>query len=265
VTRLIHLADALYHTAVGLTRPYTLLFLLTGLAVLNLWRRRKESRRRLLALTASFGLLYALTTPLAGHLLVGSLEWQYPPLQEVPADADAVVVLSGGMSPPDRVRPKGVLGDDTLLRCMQGADDHRRGRGIPILVTGGRVRADTPGPPVAELMRDFLVGYGVKPADVLVEAGARTTYENAVLSARILKQRGFKKAVLVTDATHLPRAVRCFRAQGVAVVPSGCRYRATRRGPFPLILFPNPDAARGVLEAMHEWVGLVWYTLHGRV
>ena len=79
-------------------------------------------------------------------------------------------------------------------------------------------------------------------------------------SSKLLKDRGIKQVVLVTDAASLLRAERCFQRQGVEVISSGCRYRALNGFPFSLTSFvPSIEAAEDLSEAWHEGLGLVWY------
>jgi uncharacterized SAM-binding protein YcdF (DUF218 family) len=114
-------------------------------------------------------------------------------------------------------------------------------------------------------MRNFLLQLGVVAEDILLEDRSRTTYENALYSSDILRQRGLTLAVLVTDANSLLRAELCFRKQGIAVVPCGCYYRATHFDAALSDFLPNP-ASMGQLElVVHEWLGLAWYQLNGRI
>lgn len=253
----------MYHIVAGLIQPYPLFFLLTGLAIGSLWRRRQETRRRLLLLTLAFTACTIASLPAVGYLTIGSLEWRYPPLTTRPPDAEAIVVLSGYVRPPGRYRPHAELGADTLFRCLQTAEVYHQGKALPVLVSGGKVDSARPGPSDAEAMRDFLISIGVKEQDLTMEEGSRTTHENAVESCRKLRQKGIDKVILVTDATHMQRALGCFRKQGIEVVPCGARYRATE---FEWSLFdflPSPSGAGGCLEAFHEWVGLTYYRLRG--
>jgi uncharacterized SAM-binding protein YcdF (DUF218 family) len=254
----------MYGLAELLLRPHVLLCLAVTLALVRLWRRGGEGRRPWWLLLPFVGLLL-LCLPVTTHLATGSLEWHYPPLRERPADAGAVVVLGGYVRPADSMRPEPELGVDTLYRCLKAAEVYHQGVPLPVLVSGGPANADGSGPTIAGLMRDFLQKLGVKPADLWVEDRSRTTHENAVFSCEILGQRGVRKIVLVTDAAHLPRALGCFRKQGVEAVPCGCRYHG---GTFVLALenfLPDPSAARGFQEAWHEWFGLGWYWLRGRI
>jgi uncharacterized SAM-binding protein YcdF (DUF218 family) len=255
----------MYRLAVDLLQPYTLLFLVTGLALARLWYKRRETRGRLAALTVAFVALLLLSVPAVSHLALGSLEWRYPPLEQRPTDADAIVVLSAGVIPPDGDRTRAELDEDSLRRCRHAARLYHQGPPCPVLVSGGRVDPDMPAPPCAHLMRDSLVGLGVRPADVIVEDVSRTTYENAVECGRLLRQHRLTRVVLVTDAVDLYRAVLCFRKQGVEPVPSASWYRAGGFVWEPVTFLPSPGAARGCQRVWHEWVGLLWYRLQDRV
>ena len=253
----------MYHIVVGLVEPYRLLFLLMGLAIGNLWLRRQETRRRLLLLTLAYASCTMISLPMVGYLALASLEWRYPPLGTRPADADAIVVLSGYVRSPDKFRSHAELGAGTVYRCLQAAQVYHQGKALPVLVSGGNVDPEASGPTAAQVMHDFLISIGVQERDLITEDKSRTTYENAVESFTRLKQRGLKKIILVTDAAHMYRAVRCFRNQGIEVVPSGCNYQATE---FEYSLFdflPSPSGAGGCLEAFHEWLGVAFYRLKG--
>jgi len=255
----------MYRIAADLLQPFVLLYLLTALLLLNLWRKRREDRRRLLALTVAFFLFSLCCVPAMGYLGLGSLEWPYPPLEERPKDAQAIVVLAGYIRPARAGQTRPEMAEDTLCRSIRASEVYHQGPPCPILVSGGPLDAEGLGPTCAPLMRDFLVELGVPASDVIVEDRSRTTWENAVESGKLLEARGLHKIVLVTDAAHLFRAVRCFRKQGLDVVGCGCRYRATA---FPNELsayLPSPSGGRGLHDAWHEWLGTAWYWLHGRV
>jgi uncharacterized SAM-binding protein YcdF (DUF218 family) len=246
-------------------QTYSILFIVLGLAIANLWRRRHESRRRLLLVTVTFAALVVLNLPGTGYLALGTLEWHYPPDGLESDDAETIVVLSGSLMPADSVRHRVELGDDTLVRCVHALDLYRRSGPRPVLVSGGRVDPNMPGPTLARAMAGFLRDSGVKDSDLIMEEHSRTTYENAVESCRLLRGRGITKIVLVTEAYHMYRAMRCFEGQGMEVVPSACHHRATQFR-FRLADFlPSPSSARNCQVVVHEWLGVVWYRLRGRI
>jgi uncharacterized SAM-binding protein YcdF (DUF218 family) len=256
---------ALYNLVVSLLRPYTLLFLLTGLAVANLWRRRRESRGRLLLAVVPFGLLTMISLPLVSYVALGTLEWRYPPPGRRPTEAEAIVVLSGSVRARGAVRHRDALGSDSLDRCLEAAEVYLQGPPLPLLATGGKVDPSEPGPPCAQLMADFLRGKGVRDADLIVEDRSRSTYENAVESRKLLDKRRIRKVILVTEATHMRRSEHCFRKQGIEVIPWACNHRATPLTPSLSLILPSPGAAKACTDVAHEWLGLAWYWLRGRI
>jgi uncharacterized SAM-binding protein YcdF (DUF218 family) len=249
-----------------LFQPFTLLILLSGVAVLNLWRKRRESRRRLVCLTAIFAALALLSLPIVGRVAVGSLEWQNPPMRDRPADAQAIVVLSSHVQPADDLHPEPELDEPSLNRCLRAARVYHQGPACPVLVSGGKGDADDPGPTCPEVMRNFLVQLGVRESDLILDLNSQSTYENAVESRKLLDDRQLHKIILITDAAHLVRATGCFNKQGLEVVPCGCFYRAAPKEGLSLEDFlPSLSAARGCARAFHEWLGLAWYRLRGRI
>jgi uncharacterized SAM-binding protein YcdF (DUF218 family) len=180
-------------------------------------------------------------------------------------DADAIVVLGGYLVPPDEVRPEAEVGVGTFYRCLRAAEVYHRVKRLPVVVSGGKADPSPHCPTLSAVMREFLTGHGVRDGDVIVEDRSRSTYENAVESARLLKARGLRKVILVTDAAHMERSVRCFRKQGVAVVPVGCHYRATALGYSVSDFLPASGTSSVCLEALHEWLGMAWYKWHGRI
>lgn len=255
----------MYHILMLITRPSTLLFLVLGVAIFQLWRRRYEFPFRVYWIVVPFVVLVIVSMPAFGHLLLGTLEWPYPPSFAVPDDAQAIVVLSGYVRPQDATRLRAELGADTLYRCLHAVQLHRRARHLPILVSGGVPDGVPSGPPFAEAMRDFLVELGVPPSRIRMEDRARTTHENAVESARLLAEGDVKRIVLVTDAEHMFRSVGCFRKQGLEVVPRACNHGATEFHWQVRDFLPSADGLARVESVGHEWIGTLYYWLRGRL
>ncbi len=255
----------MYYFFVQLLQPFTLAYLLLLVALINLWRKRRETRGRLLFVTAAFAVLTVCALPATAHLALGSLEWGYPPLAARPADADVIVVLGGGVLPARPPRARAELAPDSLRRCVAAAELYRQGTPCKVLVSGGRINDGVPDPAVADLMRDALLSLGVPSHDILVENTSRTTYENAVECSKLMAQNGFRKAVLVTDAIHMSRGMGCFRKQSIEPIPAPCHHRATAFEWDFFDFVPSPHGAGTMQSAAHEWLGILWYRCHGRI
>ncbi len=255
----------MYSLVNELLRPYALLFLISGVAIVRLWSKPRGSARRLLWLTVPWTLLFLISLPALSYLAFASLEWRYSPLARLPRSSAAMIVLAGGFIPRDRYQKKATLAEDSLFRCLAAADLYRESGPCLILLSGGKVNSAEDAPSLAEMMREFLVTQGVAEADLALEDRSTTTYENAAECDKLLRQRGIRQITLVTDAAHMLRAAGCFEKLGYVVTPAPCRYRAGRFEQRLQNYLPSPGAALGFQAVVHEWLGLAWYWWHGRM
>ena len=125
---------------------------------------------------------------------------------------DALVVLGAAMAAP------GVPGPALRRRLEYGVTVFFDRNAGYLLVSGGIV-----GPPPAEAhaMREMALSRGVAAERIVVEDMARNTFENAVYAGRIIRERQWRRVVIVTDAFHLPRALYVFRRLGLEVAGEG--------------------------------------------
>lgn len=249
----------------GLMDPYLVTYFLIAIAVGSLWWRRSCSARRLTVLSGLVLLLGIASTPLAGYLAIGSLEWRYPPPQnELPDDA-VIVVLGGAVLPPDQLRTNAELAESTLLRCVSAATLYHQLNARQVILSGGMMLGHST-TPVSKVMHEFLLTQGVRDVDMVLETESQTTFENAVNVAKMLGQQSQTgPVVLVTDASHLRRAQACFSARGIATIPAGARYRATSLPPGIRAIIPDSRVIGTVGEASYEWIGLMWYWMTGKI
>jgi uncharacterized SAM-binding protein YcdF (DUF218 family) len=71
--------------------------------------------------------------------------------------------------------------------------------------------------PEAEFMQQIALAGGVPETALLVEPRSRNTVENAREAARLLRPRGGREVLLVSDRPHLLRAALLFRLAGLRV------------------------------------------------
>lgn len=246
-----------------LLNPLLLLLFVIACLLVSLWWRRGAARKRFWLLTIAFCLLWFACTPLAAHLSLRTLERGYGPLQNRPQDVQAIVVLSGSIRPPNPSRGWTELEHDSLRRCLEAVRLYRQGDPVQVIVSGGKVDSSQPGPTFAEAMAEFLAESGID--EIVEERRSRNTYENAVETAAILRELDVDRCILVTDSTHQMRATACFRAQGIRCIPAGayCRSEELKWGVSTFL--PIPWAAEAQQVVLHEWIGLAWYRLRGRI
>jgi len=259
-----------YKLSKYLIYPYTWFLLLSALLVVT--TLGCLSGRRLVAVriltVALFLMLYVFATPIVAHVLIASLEEQYPPFdRSVRRDFGAIVVLAGAVLEKGSLRPQHELGATSAERTVCGADLYVRGYATKVILSGGDASIFSEGPQVATEMKRLAVRLGIPEDAIVIENVSRTTYENAVETKRII---GARPALLVTSASHLPRAAALFQKQGIDITAVPCGYSARNRtddpwkiNPFDLI--PNVTALDISTNAVQEHVGILVYRAMGKL
>ncbi len=127
---------------------------------------------------------------------------------------DVIVVLGAAVLPDGR--PNAAMG----RRVAQGVALFKTGKAEALLLTGGKGNHV---PSEAEAMRRLALMAGVPERVLVLERRARSTLENALYSARLMRERGWSSALVVTDWLHLPRALLAFRGAGIDATGSGIK------------------------------------------
>ncbi len=202
--------------------------------------------------------------PPADWLLSRPLEAPYPvrPFRAGP-DIQAIVVLSSGIAPAHYERPYPLPDRETYIRCRHAAWIWSQRPDIPILTSGGKMGSRMTAISQAAVMKDLLESFGVAPDRIWTEERSRSTYENALYSAEILRRHGAFRIALVVDARSMLRAAACFRKQGIAVTSAPSTFREF--GALTEELLPGWEAVASNELTLHESVGFAWYWLRNRI
>ncbi|HEY6084252.1 MAG TPA: YdcF family protein [Nitrospira sp.] len=218
--------------------------------------------------SASFAVLLLISNPIVSTQLIGVLEAWYPIPSAPTQPYDAIVVLGGGIQDQGSLRPTIELTDSSRDRMTCGVNLYQQGYASRLVVTGGDANIFRAGPIEAIEMKRWARRLGVPDTDILTEEGARTTYENATGTKRLL---GKASIVLVSSPSHLPRATALFIKQGLTVTPSPCDYVTRNRpGDFSSDLdifhfLPTDTAIQHSREAVVEMAGMLIYRLVGKL
>ena len=228
---------------------------LVWLALAGWCARRHRAGRAVTG--AALILLLVLGLPAVSEPLLRSLEGGLAD-GDRPGQAQAIVLLGADVAA--GITASGQLtteaGPLSLERVRTAALLARR-TGLKILVSGGVV--DPRALPVASVMAGSLQRDFATPA-TWIEATSLDTWQNAAHSAVILRRLGISRVLLVTHAWHMRRALIAFDAAGIAATPVPVRRDRPpdlRPGDFV------PHAADWIrsYDALHEWIGCMWYTV----
>ena len=234
----------------ALILPPTSLLLL---ALIGLWLCGKHPKTGRTIATLSLTTLLILSLPVTGNALLHSRE-TVPPISEVQIkQVQAIVVLGGGTnSQAPEFGNEDTVNRWTLQRIRYGAYLQQL-TVHPILVTGG---APYGGRPEADAMAETLQR-DFHAHSIWTENQSKDTAENAAYSATILKEHGVQRIALISQAWHLPRAIKLFEQQGLTVYPAPTGYTHEDNEPINRWL-PKASALDKSSIALKEYLGQIF-------
>ena len=201
--------------------------------------------------------LWLLATPAVASALT---RWVGERPRDLSADLEgstperrAMIVLSAGIDPDELGTPAMErLSDAALDRCIGAARIYRT-YGFGHVILSGRDPALAP----AELvggMADLMEALGVPREKILLETEALDTRENALFSARVVRDLQATRVVVVTSALHMPRAVRWFERAGLRVIPAPVRFDPPAPASLETLI-PSATALARSRRVVHEVIG----------
>jgi uncharacterized SAM-binding protein YcdF (DUF218 family) len=219
-------------------------------------------RKRRWPLIAALVALYLSSMPLVGNRLARGLESRYPGLAiDQVENADAIVPLGGIFGPPaaDGFLPNvGEAGE----RLEAGITLWQRKKAAWLVFTGGR----TPWAKQAEVegaaAKRVAIARGIPAEHILVTREVGNTSDEAQAVEGLMRERGWRKIILVTSAGHMPRAARLFRKAGVDFIPFPVDFQIDPDSPLTLLDFlPRAEGLQKTETALREWYGIFFYAL----
>jgi uncharacterized SAM-binding protein YcdF (DUF218 family) len=224
----------------------------------------KFRRVALASVGSAIIIIWICSTPFFANWAIASLERQYPPrtLAQTP-EADVAIVLGGALGQPLPPRVEVYLSGGAG-RVLHASRLYRAGKVKRVLVSAGNIPWTLAIKPEAELIKELLVEWGVASEAIEIATASRNTYENAREIEHMWKARGFKSALLVTSALHMPRAIAVFRQAGLPVIASTADVLAVDGDARDLFAWlPDASALVATTNALKERVGILVYRLRG--
>lgn len=172
-------------------------------------------------------------------LLMGVVVYVYGQ-SETAQPADVIIVLGAG------TRPSGRPSASHERRIRHAYSLYQQGYAPYLLCTGGYTQnhPESEGGACAKL----LLSLGAPQAAILMEEVSRSTEENAIEAKKVMDERGFKTAILVSDNYHLFRASLLFHVYSMDVSVSAAQ------------LTSGPLHWSAVLRnVLREIAALAWY------
>jgi uncharacterized SAM-binding protein YcdF (DUF218 family) len=197
-------------------------------------------------------------------IMIRYLETRYPP-PSLLTQSDAVVVLTGMLdleaSTPDKFEFY-----DGVERILTGMQLVKDGYGQKLIIAGGSGDLYDQTVSEAKLLKAFAIDFGMPEEQILIDPSSRNTHENAVNTKSLMEQHNISSIILVTTASHLPRAMGCFKKLEVHPIPYGVDYHSPPSLEYHFSNFiPDVGALRKTSSVIHEYIGLLAYKLAGYI
>ena len=240
--------------------------LLSFLAKPNLPKKKKLlfSIPRLRAITLFLTVIvgFNLIVPILPYYAVRTLEHRFPQPAAQDLNPEIIIVLGGwqgagaSFTSPD-TPPISSAGD----RLVAGLILAKKFPQAKLYFPGG-LKMDHIGASEDEISRAVIKGLGLPTSQVIIEGRSRNTSENASYIRAMMDDSRQGQVVLITSASHMPRAISSFKKEGLNPLAYPVDYKTNaEKMPWTLV-YKQGSVLMGT--ALHEWVGLVAYYVTGR-
>ena len=241
----------------GMMLPLPLLLLLIALGIALLWFSRFQRTGKLCVSLGWLLLLLLSLQPVADSLLK-PIEDKYPTWRDEKR-VQYVVVLGGGYTWNPNWAPSSNFINNSLPRLTEGIRLWYENPGSKLIFTGAAAKTN----PVstAEAGARVAESLGIPRSEIIVLDNPKDTEEEA---AAVKEAIGDAPFLLVTSASHLPRAMIFFRRAGLTPLPAPANQLAIESplNPWERAI-PSPVWLMHSDRVGYETLGRIWQWLKG--
>jgi uncharacterized SAM-binding protein YcdF (DUF218 family) len=199
-----------------------------------------------------------------GNALILPLEQRFPPWHASAGAPDGIVVLGGAISPDISAARGATALNEAAERVTVTAELARRYPNARIIYSGGSSALIFDEGLEAGFAVRQLEALGVARERITAEEQSRNTIENAVFSRLVANPKPGEHWLLVTSASHMPRAMAAFRAADFPVEAYPVDWRTTGTANLVRPFGSLADGLGRTDAAVHEWASLIAYRLAGK-
>jgi len=222
------------------------------LLILSAFYFRGHPKRSFKFLISAILLLIASSMPVISNNFMVNIEDNYEAFSRSSKPVDYIIVLGGWHANNDALPVTSQLNSDSLQRLVEVIRVYNLHPEAKI-ITSGHHNVDTVSN--AQKMKQSLVLLGVPEQKIITENFPKDTEEEAqLISPRVLGSN----VVLITNADHMPRAMKYFQAQGVEPIaaPAGFWVKNINSPKNWNYYIPNSRSLLQTTIAWYESLGL---------
>jgi len=212
---------------------------------------KRERFAKVILSSGLFLLLLFSYLPFA-NFLVQNLENQYPKFDYKQHVKYIHVLGSGHNTDPSQPISSQICNSGTK-RVLEGVIIHKQMPNSKIIFTGYKGKTNTTN---AVMNAKLATALGVATKDMIINGKPTDTEDEALFTKTLVGDEPF---VLVTSATHMPRAMMLFTSLGMHPIPAPTDYyKSDFRG---YLRAPTPFSFYVSTLAIHEYLGILWTKL----
>jgi len=215
--------------------PFVIGFLLALIAFLFLLFNSYKKAKIFLAL--SLCTFFLISSSFFSNILINPLEQKYQKIENIDLEEINYILLLGG---------------DFSARAYEVIKLYQKKDGIKIITSGYKGNELIT---QAQFAKNELIKLGVLEKDIIMQESPKDTEEEAIEIKKIV---GENKFILVTTATHMPRAMLIFEKYNLNAIPSPTAFGVED------LKSDNYLTVNEILKtqrSIHEYIGITWLKL----
>ena len=231
--------------------PFGFVLLLFFIGLFALYRGRFTKAK--LYLSFSFILLFLFAYPPFSNLLVDNLEKIYPKYDTTDANISFIHVLGSGNNDDAEQPLSSMLNEASIKRVVEGVLLQKEYPKAKLIFTG--YEGDT-SVSNAEVNSKMALALGISSENMIINPKPKNTKEEVDFDKRIVDDKPF---IVVTSATHMLRAIKLFKDQGMNPIPAPTDFKKCNIKTF--LMKPDIQTFSNSQTAVHEYIGFLWAIL----
>ena len=237
--------------------PLTITFILLGVGIYYLCKKETNLKRAKIFIISGTVFLFIFSSSTFTYFLVAPLETKYPAVKDpVPGvDFEYIHVLGSGHSGNHSLPPNSRMGKQALSRVIEGIRLSRLYPDAKLIFSGYGGSLDES---FAKVASEIALSLGVDEERIILFEEAKDTVDE---SRMCFELAGEKPVLLVSSASHLPRAAGLFKKLGMNVTPAPTDFINSGGWRFKM---PNSGGVYRSERGIYEILGITWSWLTGK-
>lgn len=204
-------------------------------------------------LTLSFLWLILIAYSPFSNALIQPLENQYKSYLNINKELKYVLVLGSGHVSNEQMSENSQLSKTALSRLNEGIRVYKQLKNAKLILSGYEGSDEVPH---ASVLKAVAINLGVSEDNILTQEEAKDTQEEALYAKKTIGKDNF---VLVTSASHMPRAMKIFQTSGLNPLAAPTDFLSKTNGTYASI--PRAKEIIKTEKAMHEYIGSLWHDI----